>query len=50
MSIGVKIVLTAIIFIIGVIGFGILRDEIGHGQYIFTGLEVLALFWIWFRN
>ena len=49
MSIAMKLWLSATIVLVGSIVAAIVRDLVGVGQYIASGVIVLILFYIWSR-
>ncbi len=49
MGIWAKIGLTVLVVFIGAIVYGVIRDLVGKGHYIATGVEILILFYIWSR-
>lgn len=49
LGVGAKVGLTVMVVLIGGMTFGLLRDIVGHGQYIVAGIEVLILWYIWSR-
>jgi len=49
MSTGTKIALTVAVVLVGVFVFGTLRDLVGQGHYLATGIEVVVLIYIWMR-
>lgn len=49
LGVGTKIGLTVMVVLIGGMIYGLLRDLVGHGQYIVAGIEVFILWYIWSR-
>jgi len=49
MSIAMKLILSVVVFLVGSIIAGVIRDVVGVGQYIASGVIVLILFYIWSR-
>ena len=47
MSIATKIILSVVVVVVGSIIAGVIRDLIGVGQYIASGVIVVILFYIW---
>jgi hypothetical protein len=49
LGVGAKIGLTVMVVLISAMIYGLLREIVGHGQYIFTAIEVGILIYIWSR-
>lgn len=49
MSIMTKVVSSVVIIVVGAIIAGVIRDIVGAGQYIASGVIVLLLFYVWGR-
>ncbi len=47
MGISIKIILSLVIIVAGVIIAGVIRDLVGVGQYIISGVIVVVLFYAW---
>ena len=50
MSISTKIMLSLAVIVVGAIITGVIRDMVGAGQYIATGIIVVILFYIWGKS
>lgn len=46
---GAKIGISIAVVLIGAFIFGVLRELVGHGEYMATAVEVFILIWIWTR-
>jgi len=50
MSITTKIIWSLVVVVIGSIIAGVIKDLIGVGQYIASGIIVIILFYIWGKS
>ena len=49
MSTATKVGLTLVVFVVGSIIAGIIKEVVVHGQYLTSGAMVLIFFYIWSR-
>jgi hypothetical protein len=49
MELAAKIFFTFIITLVGGILYGLIRDTVGSGHYVFRAVQILLLVYIWTR-